>query len=850
MDNYRFDKEPRHIVQMIMMVTLTVFSLVLVMLNRLLDWEIWMLPVLMAGMILCWVMQILHVSTLRLRVYVTAAVLMLEAYYYAVNSNTIYDSGAVLVIMIVLFVLTAEKPIWIAGILVEYAGMVCHLLTAKQEGRLILDLSNVVRVVLQFLYIFLAAVLVTRIISVVKQREQDCGDRLQKAIAETKSFNHLLLRIAGQIRSELDRLREISGISEPRLTNGERTVGRVPGCTQAELHSLQCLFEQGRQRLVAKMEDIQDFAVIDAKQVTVRHASYRITSIVESILSQVGFWNDTGLDIVFDLDGTIPERLKGDGDKIRKIIRHLVANSCRFTQDGGVYVHICQVKRPYGINLMIEVEDTGCGMSEEDLERVYDKFFRAGAKETEQTGGLGLGLSVVNGFVQAMGGVMSIESVRGEGTKVIVSVPQEVHSKQHCLILKDADQLALAGFLGFATTKIPKVWDYYMRMITNLMASWSIAFPRVTSLQDLKELQKTMQITHLFVGTGEYLNNKNYIDRLAASMKVALVRDMNFEGEIDEHITVIDKPFYGDQIADFLNAAGTTAAQDVAASPAENPADPAVSPAESRSDTLAGDSVADPADNLFAKGQKGSGAALPGKMKNESTSNNALKDSPLQHGETPAGSVQIGGRLDIDGLDYDQGLSYCMDEEEFYREVLWEYASGHEEKVTELEKAFSDQDWKLYTIKVHAIKSTSKIIGAEELSAQAREMEIAASGQDEQLLIERHPDFLAAYAGLVRSIEEALRRERSGSEAQEGSEPAEPWVRAASEFGENRPQDELQSAASRAQAVSEFGENRPRDESQSAASGTQEGNGSEMKGSWVQTEPGVFELSSGGGDEA
>ena len=838
MDNYRFDKEPRHIVQMIMMVTMTVFSLVLVMLNRLLDWEIWMLPVLMAGMILCWVMQILHVSTLRLRVYVTAAVLMLEAYYYAVNSNTIYDSGAVLVIMIVLFVLTAEKPIWIAGILTEYAGMICHLLTAKQDGRLILDLSNVVRAALQFLYIFLAAVLVTRIISVVQQREQDCSDKLKKAVAETKSFNHLLFRIAREVRSELDRIREISGVAESRQIRGEGSVSRTPDHTLAELHSRQCSIEQ---RLAAKMEDIQDFAVIDAKQVTVRHASYRISSIMESIHSQVGFWNDAGLDIVFDLDGSIPERLKGDGDKIRKIIRHLVANSCRFTRSGGVYVHLCQVKRPYGMNLMIEVEDTGCGMSEEELERVYDKFFRAGAKETEQTGGLGIGLSIVHGFVQAMGGVMFLDSVRDEGTRVIVSVPQEIRSKQNCLILKNADRLVLAGFLSFMTTRNPKVRDYYMRMITNLMASWSIAFPRVTSLQDLKELQRTLQITHLFVGTGEYLDNKDYIDRLAASIKVALVRDLDFEGEIDEHITVIAKPFYGDQIADFLNAAETTAAQNAAAGPAE--------------------------------GQNGSGAVPSGEVKDASTSRDVSKDSPERHGGAsasaaqdglsedapaqsggaPAGFVSTGGRLEIDGLDYDQGLSYCMDEEEFYREVLWEYASGHEEKVTELEKAFSDQDWKLYTIKVHAIKSTSKMIGAEELSAQAREMEIAASGQDEQLLAERHPDFLAAYAGLVRSIEEALRRERSesgGSRTQKEPETAEPGTQAVSGVGEKQPQEGSESAGSRTQAVSEVGENRPRDELQSAASGTQEGNGSEMKGSWVQTEPGVFELSSGGGDEA
>ncbi len=509
--------------------------------------------------------------------------------------------------------------------------------------------------------------------------------RLKEAVSDRENFQWLLRKISKETMPEIDCIRDILGLLVSRQTDEELT--SKLGCAR-----------QAGYRLAVKMEDIRDFSEIDAKQIKIENDVYCITQVLGSFFAQTGFINDAGLDIVFDLCGSIPEKLKGDSEKIIKIIRHLVTNSCRFTQSGGVYVHIGQVKRPYGINLVIEVEDTGCGMSEDELDLVYDRFFQAGAQDDGLTGGIGLGITIVGGFVAAMGGVMHIDSVKGEGTKVSVSIPQEVCSKQNCLLLKDADQLVPAGFLGFATISNPRVRDYYMRMITNLMASWSIAFPRVTSLQDLKELQRTTDITHLFVGTGEYLENKDYVDRLAGSVNVALIRDMDFDGKVDDNITIIAKPFYAEHIVEFLEKR-------------------VVSDKE----------------------------VLPEDLKEASSGSEETEES---------------GVFDIDGLDCNKGLSYCMDDLEFYCEVLWEYADGYEEKVAELKKAFSDKDWKLYGIKTHAIKSTSEMIGATELSKRARELEMAASESDEQTICKRHPDFMTDYEYMVRSISEALSRNK------------------------------------------------------------------------------------------
>ena len=306
MDNTPFDKDPGQVLQMLLLGAVTFLSLFLMLLNRLSDWEVWMLPVLAACMLLCWTLQLGHVSPAGSGVYASSAALMLEAYYYAIKNSSLYETGALFVVLIVLFVFTAKKPLWIAGLLTEYAGMLCHLILAKQDGRLFLNSTEALRIVLQFVYILLAAMLANRVISIVRQREQSNRQGRMRAASKYESLRRLLFRISSLASAG-----------------------------------------QAGSRLAVRLEDIRDFAGIDAEQVVVTKTPYRITSLLENVLAVIGVLCDAVPDIIVDLDSAIPEQLQGDGDKIQKIIRHLVLNGCQAAPGGGVYVRISQVKRPF-----------------------------------------------------------------------------------------------------------------------------------------------------------------------------------------------------------------------------------------------------------------------------------------------------------------------------------------------------------------------------------------------------------------------------------------------------------------------------------------------------------------------
>jgi hypothetical protein len=243
------------------------------------------------------------------------------------------------------------------------------------------------------------------------------------------------------------------------------------------------------------------------------------------MLAQIKFFEDHGLELVIDVEPNVPCELIGDGNKIKKIITHLIDNGFKYTKEGGVFLHIYSVEKDYGINLVIEVTDTGIGMAEDEIDRICDKFYQSDANATTAVGGLGLGIPIVNGFTAAMGGFLSIESELGKGTTVRASIPQKVEDPSPCYSVIENEECLIAGFLGFMSMGDPRVREFYIRMIAHIVSGLGVTFQRVQSIEELQKIIGSYKITHLFVGPGEYDAYKEYIDSLACDVKIAVIAD-------------------------------------------------------------------------------------------------------------------------------------------------------------------------------------------------------------------------------------------------------------------------------------------------------------------------------------
>ena len=114
-------------------------------------------------------------------------------------------------------------------------------------------------------------------------------------------------------------------------------------------------------------------------------------------------------------------------------------------------------------------------------------------------------------------------------------------------------------------------------------------------------------------------------------------------------------------------------------------------------------------------------------------------------------------RFEKIGLDTDGGLAFCADDPEFYAEMLEEYASGAAAAVSCLEQASADGDWGAYAICVHALKSSSKIIGAGHIAELACELEVAAKNGDGEKISGMHAGFIDAFSRLTEQICEIMK---------------------------------------------------------------------------------------------
>ena len=113
-------------------------------------------------------------------------------------------------------------------------------------------------------------------------------------------------------------------------------------------------------------------------------------------------------------------------------------------------------------------------------------------------------------------------------------------------------------------------------------------------------------------------------------------------------------------------------------------------------------------------------------------------------------------KLQALGLDTGEGLLYCAEDPEFYEEMLREYVAEARAGTEDLEAFFTARAWDRYAIRAHSVKSTSRMIGARDLSEQARGLEAAAKERDERAVTEAHGPFLEAYRALAAGIPEGL----------------------------------------------------------------------------------------------
>ncbi len=206
------------------------------------------------------------------------------------------------------------------------------------------------------------------------------------------------------------------------------------------------IIQQSGEALISLISDILDFSKIEAGKFELDRHGCSAEGLVEQCLDLLAARaSEKGLDLAGFVETTAAVEFWGDGTRIRQILVNLVANAVKFTETGGVLVEarLQNEKRESEgastwADLVVNVTDTGIGIPEGKLGRLFKAFSQIDASTTRRYGGTGLGLAISSQLAGMMGGRIAVESTPGKGSKFTLIIPVEVISKTTHLYLSPA----------------------------------------------------------------------------------------------------------------------------------------------------------------------------------------------------------------------------------------------------------------------------------------------------------------------------------------------------------------------------------------------------------------------------
>lgn len=471
--------------------------------------------------------------------------------------------------------------------------------------------------------------------------------------------------------------------------------------------------------LLSIINNILDFSKIEDGKMTLVPAQFEVAELINGLVNSISERaRAKGLELVVDIDESVPSVLYGDDVRISQVIMNLLTNAVKYTEKGTVTLRVRNLGTSDGnVKLRFDVIDTGIGIKDEDLGKLFESFGRIEEKRNRHIEGTGLGISIVIKLLAMMNSKLDVESKYAIGStfgfdltlKVIDAEPlgkYEEKRKASHVVQDEAKHL----FAPDAKIIVTDDNGMNLKVASNFLKIFGITAVTCSSGRETIELLKKEKFDILFLDhmmpdmdgfeTLEELKksgllNGTVVIALTANAVVGAEEQYlkaGFDSYLSKPVTVED---FEKTLKKYLPA-----------------------------DVLEGKKTEEP--------QEPSSAASAGPS-------------------APSSELTL-DKASAAGLNVDEALLYTCGEVEFYMELLTDYANSCGEKCSELSSYLDKGDIENYEILVHSLKSSSKTIGAGELSEQAKALETAARNKDVEFIKANHAAFIKAFKELAGKI--------------------------------------------------------------------------------------------------
>ena len=347
-------------------------------------------------------------------------------------------------------------------------------------------------------------------------------DRQLFLFAEQKNKNNLaLLQV---VEAKRDEAEEASRVKTEFLANTSHEIrtpmNSIMGMTELalredvspEMRNYLCNIRDAGTNLLNIINDILDFSKIESGKTELSYTDYNILSIMNDICNIISIRIDNNaIQLITCIDPDVPALLMGDERRIKQILLNLATNAIKYTRRGCITINVST--KPVDENtvmLCCDVRDTGIGIKETDMKKLFSAFERVDTKRNRNIEGTGLGLAICKSLAEIMGGSIKVRSIYGEGSVFGFEIPQTVKDKTSCIRIENREKRDILLCVSS---------HEQLSAISAELSSLELKFLAVQKFSSIAN-KETDRFTDILVDYSEYMSNKDAINKLPGNITV------------------------------------------------------------------------------------------------------------------------------------------------------------------------------------------------------------------------------------------------------------------------------------------------------------------------------------------